>query len=85
MLRTKQHVGVEVQFHSFLTSALDEANGQLHAPASLPTERETALPIELAAGWAGYTGGLVIFCTAVHQTIGSFAVQPDWLFSRRSS
>jgi hypothetical protein len=29
-----------------------EINGQFHAPAALPTEKETALPIELEAGWA---------------------------------
>jgi len=29
--------GVEVQIHSFFTSALDEVNGQLYAPDSLPS------------------------------------------------
>jgi hypothetical protein len=29
-------VGVEVQFHSFLSPALDELSGQPHAPAAVP-------------------------------------------------
>jgi len=29
-----------------------ELNGQLHAPAALPSEKGPPLPIELGAGWA---------------------------------
>jgi hypothetical protein len=32
----KAYGGKEVCLHSFLTSALEEANGQPHAPAALP-------------------------------------------------
>jgi hypothetical protein len=36
----KMYGGVEVQFHAFFTSALLEVNGQLHAPATLPPEKD---------------------------------------------
>jgi hypothetical protein len=41
----KTYWGVEVYLHAFLTSALDEASGQLHAPAALPPGKEPLVPI----------------------------------------
>jgi hypothetical protein len=35
MQATKSYSKVEVQFHSFLTSAMGEGGGQRHAPAIL--------------------------------------------------
>jgi len=39
----------EVQFHSFLISALDRASGQLHNLAPLPPGKDPMVPEE--AGW----------------------------------
>jgi len=40
----KTYLGVEIQLHAFLTSALDGVSGQLHAPAALPPEKEPPVP-----------------------------------------
>jgi hypothetical protein len=40
----KVYGGVEVQVHSFLTSALD-GSGQLHESAALPLRKEPLVPI----------------------------------------
>jgi hypothetical protein len=42
----KTYWGVEVQLHAFLTSALEEVSGQLHAPAALPPVKDLPVPIE---------------------------------------
>jgi hypothetical protein len=39
-------------FMHSLTSALMEVNGQLHAPAALPSGNEPLIPIGQEAGWA---------------------------------
>jgi hypothetical protein len=41
---------VEVQLHSFLTSALDGVSGQLHVKAALPPRKELPVPTEHGAG-----------------------------------
>jgi hypothetical protein len=42
---------VRVQFHAFLTSALDgDVSGQLHAPATLPPGKETRYPLDRRLG-----------------------------------
>jgi hypothetical protein len=41
----KAYWEMEVQRHAFLTSALDEVSGQLHAPAALPPGKEHLEPI----------------------------------------
>jgi hypothetical protein len=43
------HRRVEVQLHSFLTSALDGVS-HLHAPAALPQRKKAHVPIEKEAG-----------------------------------
>jgi len=42
----KACVGVEVQLHPFLNSALDEARSQVQAPAPLTPEKDLPVPIE---------------------------------------
>jgi hypothetical protein len=42
---------VDVQIHIFLTSALVEVNGQLHAPAALPPGKDPTISIASEAGW----------------------------------
>jgi len=42
--------GTEVQFHSFLISALDGASGQLHNLAPLPPGKDPMVP-PVEAGW----------------------------------
>ena len=42
---------MELQLHSFLTSALDGVNVQLHAPAALPQGKHTGT--NSTAGWLG--------------------------------
>jgi hypothetical protein len=42
--------GVDVYIHSFLTSALVEVGGQLHARAALPPGKESLLPIGQEVG-----------------------------------
>jgi hypothetical protein len=42
-------LGVEVYFHSYLTSALDRVHGYLHAVVSLPLVKEPPVCITLAA------------------------------------
>jgi len=44
--------GVKVEFQLFLTSALGDESGQLHATAALPLEREHAGSTEQESGWA---------------------------------
>jgi hypothetical protein len=41
----KTYGGVDVQIHVFLTSALVEVSGQLHALAPLPPKEEPPVPI----------------------------------------
>jgi len=43
---------VEVKLHSFSTSALDEASGQLHSQAGLPLVKKRVLRTEQGARWA---------------------------------
>jgi hypothetical protein len=46
---TKVYGRVEVQLHSFLTSALDGVS-HLHTPATLPLRKKPHVPIEKEAG-----------------------------------
>jgi hypothetical protein len=41
----KAYWGVDVQIHIFLTSALAQVCGQLHAPAALSPGKEALVPI----------------------------------------
>jgi hypothetical protein len=47
----KTYKRVQVQFHAFLSSALDGISGQLHAPAALTPEKEPPVPTGKEAGW----------------------------------
>jgi hypothetical protein len=46
----KAYWGVEEQLHSILTSVLDQ--GEFHAPATVPPEKDSLVPTELEAAWA---------------------------------
>jgi len=46
----KTYKRVQVQFHAFLSSALDGISGQLHAPAALTPEKEPPVPTGKEAG-----------------------------------
>jgi len=48
----KMYWGVEIQLHTFLTSAPDWVNGQFHVPATLPP-KEKAPGTHLIGGWVG--------------------------------
>jgi len=48
---TKLYGGVEVQFHAFLTLALKEVGGQLHALATLPLAIKPMVPTAQEDGW----------------------------------
>jgi hypothetical protein len=41
----KTDAGVEVQIHEFLTLALDQVGGELHAPAALRPGKYSSVPI----------------------------------------
>jgi hypothetical protein len=41
---------LEVWLHAFLTSALDEASGQLHSPAALPVGKIPQYPLSRTLG-----------------------------------
>ena len=49
---TKKHGAVDIQFHSFLTSALDYMSCQIHAHAAFPGERAHRMPNEYETRWA---------------------------------
>jgi hypothetical protein len=51
-MKSYKYVIVEVLLHVFLTSAMDEGEWSLHAPAALPPVKECTVPIGLEAGWA---------------------------------
>jgi len=42
---------MEVQLRAFLTSAVDGGEWQLHAPAALPSGKETLVPIGHECGY----------------------------------
>ena len=42
---------MEVQVHSFLTSALHRVSGNLHITAALPSRKEPPAPLEYESGW----------------------------------
>jgi hypothetical protein len=46
------HTGSGGKLHSFLTSALDEASGQLHSLAGLPLVKKHLLCTEQGDRWA---------------------------------
>jgi hypothetical protein len=58
----KMYRGVDVQIHIFLTSALTEVSGQLHAPTALPrvkgTTGERVPGTHWLGGWVGPRAGL---------------------------
>jgi hypothetical protein len=53
---TKSYGGLEVYLHRFLTLALDEVGGQLHAPA--PNARERATGTNKLGEWVSFRAGL---------------------------
>jgi hypothetical protein len=53
----KTHGGVDVYTHVFLTSALGEVSGQLHAPATLPHGKSLHYTYWIG-GWVGPSNGL---------------------------
>jgi len=53
----KTHVGVEVQFHAFITSALNVLSGQFQAPAVLLPGKQPPLP-RWTGCWVGPRTGL---------------------------
>jgi len=50
----EEYCGLEfiVKVHAFLTSSLDEGDGELHASATLLQGAQSQVPPELEAGWA---------------------------------
>ena len=48
----KTYNGTKLQLFSFLTSAMDGVNGQLHNQAALPMGKETPAPTQQKGGWA---------------------------------
>jgi hypothetical protein len=48
----KTYVGVEVQLHSFLTSALDGSEWSASQPGRFPPGKSPTLPIGYGTGWA---------------------------------
>jgi hypothetical protein len=52
----KAHGRTELQLHSFLLSALDGVNGLLHAPATLPPEKNPSN--HRIEDWVGSKAGL---------------------------
>jgi hypothetical protein len=46
----KTYGEAEIQLHAFLTLALDENSGQIHAPVALPPGKDPTVPTEEKTG-----------------------------------
>jgi hypothetical protein len=50
VLALKSYKGMEVQLHTFLTSALKGGKGGFHAPTALPPGKESWYPLNMRIG-----------------------------------